>query len=309
MNLLKIENEFIKIVLAPAMGGKIVSLFSKRTGTEYMLGLPFENRSIPEYGAPFDIRFAYGFDECFPTIKACQLQTVNGPVNLPDHGELWSRSWEYDRKENVIELSIEGKKLDYLFIKEIKLSGASLKFNYRLKNNSNITHEYLWSAHPLLSVKENDIIFLDKNCDKMLVYWASGKEVESLAKFIDWPPKVGNAGATDLSIVQNIDSNIAMKLFSTESSVGRAGLYKNNADESLVFSVDNTKIPYFGIWLCYGGWPVDDKKSLTVALEPTNAQTDSLSEAIRTQKASKIKSNKVYQWRFQCTLVTGKAII
>ncbi|MDR8389538.1 hypothetical protein NC796_00225 [Aliifodinibius sp. S!AR15-10] len=306
MNLQKLENEHIKIILNLEIGGKMVSLFSKKTDTEYLLGSHSEDPPTPDYGDPFDLRFAYGFDECFPTIKACQLQTGNGSVDLPDHGELWSRSWKYHQKEDSIALSIEGKKLDYSLTKEIALNGSSLNITYYLENKSDATLKYLWSAHPLLSIEENDEILLDSS-DKVAFYWSN---VEFQDKVVDWPPKIDKAGTMDLSKVQAVDANIAMKLFSAESSVSKAGLYRRTADESLVFSFDNTKLPYLGIWLCYGGWPDNkEERSCTVALEPTNAQTDSLLEAIENGEGSKLKSNMIHQWEIQCSLVSGRAKI
>ncbi|MFH5831753.1 DUF5107 domain-containing protein [Halalkalibaculum sp. DA3122] len=310
MNLQKLENEHIKIILNPEMGGKMVSLFSKKTGTEFLLDPPSERPVQPDYGDPFDLRFAYGFDECFPTIEACQVQTENGSVELPDHGELWSRSWEYHQKdEESITLSIEGKKLNYSLTKEIALNGSSLNITYYLENKSDGTLEYLWSAHPLLFVESNDRVLLGKS-EKVVVYWYTGKGVDSIEDVIDWPPKVGNADAIDLSRVQSIEANVAVKLFSTESNIGQAGLYKSKADETLVFSFDKRKLPYLGIWLCYGGWPEDgEERSCTVSLEPTTAQTDSLSEAIKTGEAAKIKNNVIHQWEIECTLVRGRAKI
>ena len=306
----KLENEHIKIILNPEIGGKMVSLFSKKTGTEYLLGPLSGSISTPDYGKPFDSRFAYGFDECFPTITACQLQTENGSIDIPDHGELWSRSWKYHQKDEAsITLSIEGKKLDYSLTKEIALDGHSLNISYNLKNKSDATFEYLWSAHPLLSVVENDQILLNSS-NKMAVYWSTGEGLESPGEVINWPPKVGNADTIDLARVPCIEANIAMKLFSAKSSIGRTGLYRRKADETLVFSFDRTRLPYLGVWLCYGGWPEDEEeRSFTVALEPTNASTDSLSEAIRNGEASKIKSNMIHQWKLQCSLLDGRAMI
>lgn len=75
----------------------------------------------------------------------------------------------------------------------------------------------------------------------------------------------------------------------------RARVHNNKANESLVFDFDKTEIPYLEIWHCYGGWPEDgEERSCTVDWESTNAQTVSLSGAIRNGEAAMIKSNMIH---------------
>lgn len=56
---------------------------------------------------------------------------------------------------------------------------------------------------------------LNKNIAPLFVYWSSKKKSGTIGDIIAWPHSVINGKEIDLSIVQNLESDIAMKLFAT----------------------------------------------------------------------------------------------
>lgn len=250
--LLTIQNSRLKIDLLPKIGGKIVSIISKKTDRNYLLSkcLPKYSKSTqyitPTYGNAFNLRYAYGFDECFPTIKPCTYNYAGGTISLPDHGELWSRPWEYNYKDNTLTLSIKGEKLDYVFKKEIRLLHNRLIINYSLENISNTSFSYIWSPHPLLSVCEGDKILLNEEVKKMRVYWSSDIELINRNKWIHWPTDSYNDKNMDWSFIQGKGLNFAAKLFSDRLETGQA-IYNKKVKESFLIEFNTKKTPFLGL--------------------------------------------------------------
>ena len=310
MKFVKLENEHIEIVLIPDLGAKMVSLIHKRTGTNFLLQSENNDVDIPEFGAPFDIQSAYGFDECFPTVERCKYNVGNNNVKLPDHGEVWSRKWSCMREDDALLLSIHGVNIDYYFEKKIRLVESGIVITYTLRNLSEIPFYYIWSAHPLLKVQQNDRIILPEEVQELLVNWSSDASLGIYGDRISWPLLQREHETIDLSAVQSQNENLAVKLFSDKLRQGKAALYKEKTDESLYFRFNTDSIPYLGIWLCYGGWPENrEKGSYTIALEPATGRPDALSSAIQHNEASYIEGDQEHCWNHTVQCVQGKVSI
>ena len=89
-----LANDFVRIAVIPVLGAKVISLRHLPTGREWMWKLQRQPQfwRVP-LGTPFDQGPLVGADECLPTIAACSWRGLG----LPDHGEVWSKSWELDR--------------------------------------------------------------------------------------------------------------------------------------------------------------------------------------------------------------------
>src|SRR6267143_3077742 len=88
-----LDNGVIRLALLPQLGGKIISLVRVDSGREYLVSLHDRQSSFraPSYGGIFVDYNNVGFDECIPTIAACQYPTGSyHGRQLPDHGDVWS---------------------------------------------------------------------------------------------------------------------------------------------------------------------------------------------------------------------------
>src|SRR5450432_2999923 len=97
------ENDYLKFGIAPAAGGKIVSIFNQQLQREFLWtqeGLPLRLLSA---GAEYDTHFYGGMDELLPNDIP---ENIDG-IDYPDHGELWTMSMEQDVSEDS--LSVFGK--------------------------------------------------------------------------------------------------------------------------------------------------------------------------------------------------------
>lgn len=306
---LVIENEKIRAVFLPEIGGKMKELINLKTGTQFLLENQREDRlySSPLYGSEFSKYDVSGFDECFPTVSACGKDLKEDKKYcFPDHGELWQREWKYSYGDDSITLSIEGMKTKYLFEKKINLIEDSIEITYSVKNLSSVAFPYIWSAHPLLRVAKGDKLLLPGNSDVVSLYWASNPGIGKTGDLVSLSLLMIEQKEFDFSVVPDKVVNIAIKCFTNKLTKGYAGLYKKKSDETILFAFDTAEIPYLGVWLCYGGWPTDsERKHYTIGLEPTNGSSDSLAESVKKNNYSELGSFGEHKWTLKITLAQG----
>lgn len=299
-DIVTIENSWMELSVVPAIGGKMISLYDKRNEVQY-LHQPssiLNQLKMPNYGDIFDQSFAFGFDECFPTIEPCVYSSEIGKIELPDHGELWCSFWEHEVEHNSIHLHMQGKKLNYDFYRTIILIGNKVEINYKVTNNERFPFEYLWSAHPLLNISSGDKIALSDDITEIRVHWASDPDWNDFWDKVPWPFLYKTKEETDFSVVPDSSMQFAAKLFTEKLSEGKAVLIKPQKEAKLVLDFDTDKIPYLGIWLCYGNWPETNYQEgdITIALEPCSGRPDSLNKACELEEANTIFPGKTDKW-------------
>lgn len=306
LNVIRIENDQLQLSVLPDFGGKIYELINKLTGTQFLAepGGDPASFSLPRYGDTFEPPYSFGFDECFPNITM-ESSRVNGHVaELPDHGEIWSRGCEVRVSDDELILISAGKALNYNFEKRITLIKNRVVITYTLVNNESYPFHYIWSAHPLLAVDEGDRILLSGSSSELLLNWSSDQHLGEEGSTLQWPKAEVNGGY-DFSVVKSRRNKTAAKLF-TAAGNGRAGVYRKKSDETLMFHTDPAKVPYLGIWLCYGGWPVDSEKGeYTVAIEPTLAEFDSLNRARNKDQSLQIAAGGTHTWKLEISIDSG----
>ena len=140
---LSIFNEKVEAVFLPQLGSKMISLVNRKTDTEFLLANQNKDHIYKRayFGADYALYDASGFDECFPTIEKSELLVENSSgetkkINFPDHGELWSKEWNYALSDNSLMFSTQGVNAEYTITKRIELEENSIIIKYMLRNNS-----------------------------------------------------------------------------------------------------------------------------------------------------------------------------
>ena len=277
---LRLENDFLLAEFLPEIGGKMIRLHHKISGRELLLPsqLPNGQYRIPEYGDLYENYDTSGFDECFPTIEACEVEEEGGQMlSWPDHGEVWAQPWSYQIQNNGVLFSVQGRALNYRLFRFVTLQAQELLFQYRLENRSGMGFHYIWAAHPLIRVSPGSRIVLPEEVNQVFINWATPPQLGEYGELRPWPLMDGK----DLSVVQDRRSGIALKCFTNPLNRGQAQITFPESQEVLAIEFEPEENPYLGIWITYGGWPgYSSRKHLTVGLEPTSGRPDSLARAM-----------------------------
>jgi len=304
-----LDNGVVRAIVVPDLGGKIISLVRIASGREYLISLPSnEDFRKPSFGGTFVDHNNVGFDECIPTIGACDYPVGKfAGFQLPDHGDVWSLPWQHEIRDTSVMLWVEGRSLPFIFRKYLRLQGATLQIEYEMLNTSDTLFQFLWSAHPLLATEPGTTILLPLDSGELLIDSSKGNRLGSKGESCTWPIATQNNGQTDDLRLMKARGEASDKLYTPRLSKGHCGLYHPGANESIVFRFDVETVPYVGLWICHGGLgPDNPKEPFTIAMEPCNGRPDSLREAIDRGESSTLPPHETKQWTIEVELLEGR---
>ena len=270
-----LANDAVALSIAPELGGRVVSLRDRISRREWLDGwAPANKRRIwrPTDPANYETGPGAGIDECLPTVLPCRI----GRKPLPDHGELWNQSLEFDiDPKSGFSCRWNLKSLPLDFERRISLGKNEARFDYRIENRADTPTPFLWAWHPLFTWKRGDQIrTTEKTCLS-----PGGEEV------LPWP---GN----DLSrAFFPKGATPAAKVFLGPLSKGRAEIHAANGAR-LSLDWPAALFPYAGIWITRGFW----KGLHHWAIEPTNAPVDRLSDIREPSPVSLLAPGEVRKW-------------
>jgi hypothetical protein len=286
----------LSVSLVPELGGKIASVLWR--GRELLARNPLRPAT---YDCPYADFDASGFDECLPSIGACVYP--EGPwqgMNVPDHGEVWSIPWSYAVDGTRVHLSVHGVRFPYAFEKTIVLRPPNaIRLDYAFTNLSSFPFKFLWSAHPLLAPRPGMRIHLPAET-QVRVDWSKDGRLGDLLAEHPWPLSRNRQGqAVDLGLIGNRECGHVDKLYTTRLSEGWCAVH-DPADgfyAAMIFPVE--RVPYVGLSINQGGWPLDRPAHFNLGLEPCNGYPDCLDVAIASGEFAVAAPGDRLEWHLE----------
>jgi len=267
-----LNNEEIELAVVPELGAKIISVKNLRTGREWMWHPPggpklFANRP----GDDFSQSPLVGADECLPTVAPCVWQGRT----LPDHGEVWSESWEVDSAAwagGRLKTSVRLKISPFEFERTVGLHEDEIHLGYRLNNLSAQAEAFIWAFHPLLSSQAGDQLELP----------ASTRALLNGAGWVDAAPLT-------------IPENNSAKVFAQPVVEGLAGIRNRLTGDRLEFVWNPAENDTLGLWLTRGGWHGHHH----FAIEPANGDNDTLALAAGRNHCGLVPAADSVSWQIR----------
>ena len=190
---IRLENDCLRVEVAPAVGGRIVSLLHKPAGQEWL----WRNPALPlrrvAPGTAYDPEFYGGIDEQIPCDGP---ETLDG-IAYPDHGELSTQALEASTDGDALVLRGELPLLGFRYERRMELApnAPELRVKYRITNvGSTPRSAFLWKLHAALAVAAGDRILCPATHAQPLdLAWSRCRES---APF-EWP----HYGEVDMSLV------------------------------------------------------------------------------------------------------------
>jgi galactose mutarotase-like enzyme len=270
-----LENGSTRVIVLPGLGGKVASFFHKQNGFEVL----FQNKASrfhrPSLYSDFARYDASGFDDCFPSIASSVVDFDGQEVTYPDHGEVWSASFDYRVIDEHLALVYQSRILPYRYEKKISLVDHTLQLTYGVRNTGYRPIKCIWAMHCLLNYQE----------DMEIRFPADTTEILNVI-----PGSLGDEGTIHgFPLAQTTDGRryrldrvppptapVCSKYYvNNPTRLGECGVYYPSTDVHFDIRYDPEALPYLGFWVTAGGYRGD----YNCALEPCNGFYDSIEKA------------------------------
>lgn len=216
-----LENRWLRAVVLPGLGARVVSLVDKRADLELL----WRNGRVPlravPTGAVYDDHFTGGWDELFPNDEPEEL----AGEQMPDHGELWTLPWSASTRtpaggggEAVLELAVSTPVSACRVERRLVLGhGPVLRSEYRVTNEGRRALPFLWKSHVAVALHPDTTV--DMAAREVLVDAFGRPRVRPPGGAFAWPvarvdgrdhdfrrrPGTGRDGVAELLIATGLD--------------------------------------------------------------------------------------------------------
>jgi len=310
-----LESAAMRVSMLPELGAKLVSIFDKRLQHEWLLDPGTRPVQPVPYGATFIEQDMCGWDEMFPTIKACTYPAP-GPYQgrvMPDHGEVWALGWQREESAaDVLDFSVSGKALPYRFGRSACFTEAdAVLLRYRVKNTGDQPLACLWASHPQFTVTPaTELIFPPDVTEIVNVRdgdLRDGNVLGPVGQRHSWPLATTVEGKPlHLNRIGPASLKTCRKFYvAPESLIGWAGLYKPESGNWLRMEWSPEQVPYVGIWVDEGAVNTE----ATFAIEISTGYHDSLVTAWEKQRLTVLAAQESYAWDVTVRLGSGQSAL
>lgn len=301
-----LESARLRVVTTAGVGAKIVSITDKAAGHEWLVAPADRSFGLLTYGATFIEQDMSGWDEMFPTIKACAYPQP-GPYTgaaLPDHGEVWALPWEMIAAEDgALTLGVDGRALPYRLMRTLRLDdAATLRLSYAATNTGAHPIAALWAAHPQFTAGDDTRIALPDAVRELY----NVRDIPDWGAWglrYPWPRARDQRGQwVDLDRIAPPDSGTCRKLYvPPEVAIGWAALVEEGAGHWLRLAWSPQDVPYLGLWVDEGA--VNSVR--TAALEISTGFHDSLVTAWEKRAVPVLAPGERRTWEVLLRVGTG----
>jgi galactose mutarotase-like enzyme len=294
---ISLSSDSLQVETIPELGAKISSIKILPAGTE-LLQQPLRPYAERSRTMAFEEGDASGFDECLPTVSGCEIQTAEGKIAIPDHGDFWRIPFSGELEGNTLTLKATGYSLPLEFTKKLILDDSELEMHYSVRNLGTTPTELAWSAHPLFHVDADDRVVLPPSSKKVTVEGSGKDRLGKSGQEYSWPlAQLRDGTSIDLSRCGGVKDETGDKLYLPAPLEGWCAIERKDLNARIEVRFDADVTPYLGLWLCYGGWPLNQaSRQQCVALEPCSAPVDSLAIASAKGWARKLAPGEGFEW-------------
>jgi len=290
-----LTNSDISVEILPAEGARISSLKSLHSNMEFLT----QSQRYGQYpraglGTRFQDGPCAGIEECLPTVGPSGADTEGGLA--PDHGDFWQLPWNLlDSSDTHASLTATGFSRTLDFSKELALDRNTLRVAYTVVNSGSATQSFLYACHPLFAVSAGDRVLLPAQVREVVLDYSRGNRLGEAGSVLAWPT---TKSGIHLDVILGPEAGTAEMFYAPHLDNGICGIYRGHSREVVEVLFDTQRLPYLGLWLCYGGWPSDgqEPRQYAVALEPTTSPCNTLAHAQQTNTAISLKAGETYDW-------------
>ncbi len=281
--LVQLESDWLRVDVAPALGGRVISLVEKTTGYEFLWrNAKLQLVQLPG-GSEYDPNFYGGIDELLPNDPP---ETIDG-INCPDHGELWTTALDPAIEDGRLRLSgnLRLFGLTYERVMWLRPDSPRLECAYRVANVSSEPRHFLWKLHAALAVEAGDVIECPARTGQVVdPAWS---RFGAIAPF-SWPKIDGQA----VNLVP--PANGSMDFFYLSGlERGQMAWRRPGVGLKFAYEWDLKVFPYAWLFASYGGF----LGHYTIILEPCTTMPMSVIDAAKKGHCSRLEPGHTLETR------------
>jgi hypothetical protein len=236
----------------------------------------------------YEARPVYGYDDCFPTVDACQVPD-SPAITAPDHGELCWLPWRLAVARNILTCSVASRLFEVDFRRALVFAPNGLEWRFEVENRSARPLPFLHVMHALMPPAE--IASIQLPAFSTLFDEARGTDGPSQD-----PSRVAAALLTT-------PRGAARMLLLRGVGAGRFGL-KLRSGLSLEIHFPRELFPTLGIWWNNCGYPgVRGRERAECAFEPIPGSSSSLEVSAREGRTLVASPRSTLSWSVKWRVV------
>lgn len=254
------------VVVLPQRGGKLASIM--HDGREWLTQPRHDLLPLERLPATLVDGDMFGWDECAPTIDACE---VLGQY-LPLHGDVWNQPWT-ELEDGW--LQVRAQFLDFLLRRRLSVHPGGFRLDYEAMAADRMP--FLWAAHPQFAASVGTQVLFGDGSVRLVDlfergYWGDG-------------PAGGRVDLADLP-----PSHSAKIFVDPAQPCSQAQLIQPDG-AGLQFRWD-AAAPYLGVWM--------DRASIgpveAIAIEPMTGYADSCESAMKSGRVLWLAPGEPVKW-------------
>lgn len=296
---IKLENEELSVIVIPDFGSKVASIIHKESGFELLYQPHNDGIQLPEVGCSFGDYDPFGYDDCFPTIDEDEHVYDGSKIIYPDHGETWAGRFEYELKEESLDLSYTSQMMNYTYEKTMRLEEEALLIDFNITSTGQCPLDCFYTFHGLLNMNTDVEIVLPDEV-KQVVNVCDISALGDVGRIVDYPvAKTVKGEDLVLNRVKDASAAKCEKYYAPDKvNEGKCSVLYHKEGLRFDLEYDPEKLPYLGVWINEMG--VLDHYNL--ALEPSNGFFDKISRAKAEDKYLELLPGESFVFSLKLTL-------
>lgn len=288
-----LENEKLRAMWLPSYGSKLASLVIKSDAGEHELLFQsdLETLNVPTYGATFSDFESSGYDECFPTIDACEFEGKE----MPDHGEVWALPWQWqNHADGSLTFCVYSHKFQYTLSKTVSITHHGIVSQYHVSLSPDASPlPFIWTPHALFNASIHTKIFVPERMNSIYNVCDGYGRLGKYGDISSYPIPVDKP-ALDLRYLEPKLANNCEKYYFTQALKNNDVFGFSDDHARISMHVDHDIVPHLAIWKNQGTY----KGHYNFALEPCTGIYDNTSSAYKNGTCQLLTSNAAIEWRF-----------
>ena len=254
LRVITLENELLRLQILPEVGAKIWQITYLPSGADLLWNNPRIPPARHTIHTRYDDVWSGGWDELFPN----DLETTIGGECYPDHGELWTGTWEAEPFTSGDEVGVKLRfqtPVSAVSVEKtimLRQGAAHIYFAHWFRNLGSTAFPFLWKLHPAFNVTaQHQIDFPPMRVVREPAY--PGTLAEAPLEFA-WPYARMRDREIDLRIVPCQNQRQLYFFYGDQMKSGWCALTNIATRLSCGFRFDPAVFPSCWLFASYGGW-------------------------------------------------------